>query len=227
MENNKKAERIINTWTGSWEKRNLPKMAKALPKWVSPDHLTILGVIAGLIIAIGYLLTWYSNWWLLLCNFGLFIHWYADSLDGTLARVRHIERENYGYFVDHICDVWTIVIICIAFGFSPLIHIEVALFLTIGYLLLNIYVYIRAYSEKIFRISFSRLGPTEVRIILCITNFILIFWNPIVIQYHQTYLTVFDLFGIILTFIFIITFIITSIKNAVKLDRMDRGEEKV
>jgi len=227
MENQRKAERIVNTLTGSWEKRNLPKMAKALPQWVSPDHLTILGIIAGFIIAIGYILTWYSNWWLLLSNFGLLIHWYADSLDGTLARVRHTERENYGYFVDHICDAWTIVIICVAFGLSPLIHIEVGLFLTIGYLLLNIYAHVGAYSEKIFRISFVRLGPTEIRIAVCIVNFILIFWNPVVVQYHQTYLTVFDLCGIIVAIIFVMTFIIASIKDAVKLDRMDRGEEKV
>ena len=69
MKNQRKAERIINTWTDSWEKRNLPKMAKALPNWVLPDHLTILGIIAGFVIAIGYILTWYSNWWLLFCNF--------------------------------------------------------------------------------------------------------------------------------------------------------------
>ena len=56
MENQKKAKRIINTWTGPWEKRNLPKMAAALPNWVSSDHLTILGIVAALVISLGYVL---------------------------------------------------------------------------------------------------------------------------------------------------------------------------
>jgi len=139
MREEKKAKRVIDTITGPWERRNLPKMARALPSWVKPDHLTVLGIVAGFIIAAGYILTWQSRWWLLLANLGLLIHWYADSLDGTLARVRRVEREQYGYFVDHICDAFTTVIVTIGLGLSPLMKLETALFLTIGYLLLNIY----------------------------------------------------------------------------------------
>ncbi len=224
MEDQKKAKRIIDTWTGPWEKRNLPKMAAALPAWVSSDHLTVLGIIAALIICAGYILTWNSRWWLMLANFGFVLHWWADSLDGTLARVRHKEREQYGYFVDHICDAFSTTVICITFGFSPLMRLEVALFLTIGYLLLNIYAHVGAYSEGIFRLSYAKVGPTEIRILLVIVNTILIFWNPDILVINDTLWTLVDVVGTIVAGVFMIIFIIVSIKDAIKLDRLDRAK---
>lgn len=221
MENSKKAKRIIDTWTGKWEKKNLPKMARALPKWVTPDHLTVLGLIAGLIIAAGYILSWLSPLWLLLSNFGLLLHWYADSLDGTLARVRHKERERYGYFVDHICDAWTVSLICIALGLSPFLQFKIGLFLIVGYLLLNIYAHISAYTMNTFRISFGKFGPTEVRIIVGIINFALLFWKPQSINLGIASFSLVDIAGIIVASIFIIIFIIVSINSAVKLAKED------
>jgi hypothetical protein len=34
----------------------------------------------------------------------LVVQWLGDSLDGTLARVRGIERPTYGYYLDHLVD---------------------------------------------------------------------------------------------------------------------------
>ena len=223
MENQKKAKRIINTWTGPWEKRNLPKMAAALPNWVSSDHLTILGIVAALVISLGYVLTRYSNWWLMLANFGFVLHWWADSLDGTLARVRHKEREQYGYFVDHMCDAFSTTIILVAFGLSPLMRLDISLFLAIGYLLLNIYAHVGAYTEGIFRLSYAKVGPTEIRILVVIVNTILIFWNPTVLVLNNQPWKVVDVVGAILAGVFVIVFVIVGIKDAIRLDRLDRA----
>jgi len=224
MENQQKAKRIIDTLTGPWEKRNLPKMAAALPCWISSDHLTILGIIAAIIISLGYILTWYSSWWLMLANFGFLLHWWADSLDGTLARVRHEEREQYGYFVDHICDAFSTVIILMAFGFSPLMRLDVGLFLAIGYLMLNIYAHVGAYSEGIFRLSYAKLGPTEVRILVVIVNTILIFWNPVVFILNQNPWTIIDIVGGLMAGLFLLVFVIVSIIDSLKLDSIDRAK---
>ncbi|MBO8130782.1 MAG: CDP-alcohol phosphatidyltransferase family protein [Candidatus Marinimicrobia bacterium] len=226
MDNNKKAKRVIDTLTGPWERRVLPKMAAALPEWIKPDHLTILGIISGFIIAAGYILTLKSSWWLLLSNLGLLIHWYADSLDGTLARVRHQEREQYGYFVDHICDAFTTAVVTIGIGFSPLMKLEIALFITIGYLLLNIYAHVGSYTEGIFRISFNKIGPTEVRIGIALINFVLIGFNPTIKFGEQLEMTVADLGGILISTIFIIVFCIFSVKDAIRLDRLSRLEKE-
>jgi phosphatidylglycerophosphate synthase len=219
-----KARRVIQTLTGPWEKRHLPKMAAALPNWVSSDHLTLLGIVAALVIAAGYVLTRLSSWWLWLSNAGLIVHWYADSLDGTLARVRHQEREKYGYFVDHICDAWATLVICLGLGLSRLMDMRVALFLAVGYFLLNIYVHVMAYTQKVFRISYGRFGPTEVRMFIFAANIVLIFWNPMVTYYGGDPITALDLGGLCLGALFVFIFIISSIRDAIKLDRLDRAK---
>jgi archaetidylinositol phosphate synthase len=226
MESEKKARRVIDTFTGPWEKRNLPRMAAALPGWVTSDHLTVLGILSSFVIAAGYVLTRHSSWWLWLSNFGLAVHWYADSLDGTLARVRHRERERYGYFVDHISDAWTTLMVCLGLGASSLMDMRVALFLAIGYFLLNIHVHIMAYTRGIFRISFGRFGPTEVRMFLIMVNIVLIFWNPRVARYGGDPLTVLDVAGLALAIIFVMIFVGSSIRDGIKLDRLDRAQWK-
>ena len=219
-------KRIIKTFTGPWEKRYLPEIAAALPKWVTPDHLTVLGILAALVIALGYVLTRYSSGWLWLCNLGLFVHWFGDSLDGTLARVRQIERERYGYFVDHITDAFSVLVICLGMGASPLMDLRVALLLAVGYLLLNVYVHIAAYARDLFILSYGKIGPTEVRIFIFFANIVLMFWNPIVGHLFNITLTVMDIAGLVLTAVFISLFIILGIKDAIKLDRQDRAKIK-
>ena len=223
MTDEKKARRVIQTLTGPWEKRNLPRMAAALPDWINSDHLTFLGIVAAVVIAAGYIFTSWSPWWLWLTNAGLIVHWYADSLDGTLARVRHREREKYGYFVDHICDAWTTLVLCLGLGMSPLMDMRVALLLAIGYFLLNIYVHVMAYTQEVFRISYGRFGPTEVRIFIFSANIVLIFWNPTVTYYGGDPVTVLDLAGLSLAAVFMTIFIVSSIRDAIKLDKLDRA----
>lgn len=202
------------------------KLARALPRWVTSDHLTFLGILMAMVIAAGYVLTWYSRWWLLLSNFGLVVHWYADSLDGTLARVRRREREKYGYFVDHICDAWTTLVLCLGLGISPLMDMRIALFLAIGYFLLNIHVHIRTYTEGVFRISYGRIGPTEVQMFIFVINVILIFWNPLVANFRGSVITALDVGGITLAIAFIVIFVVSAIKDAMRLDRQDRAKWK-
>jgi len=224
MEDQKKAQRVINTLTSGWEKKNLPRWADALPSWINPDHLTVLGILSALVIGAGYILCRYSHWWLLLTNFGLFVHWYADSLDGTLARIRHKERERYGYFVDHMSDAWTTVVLCTSLGFSTMMQLDVALFIAIGYLLMNVYVHVRAYTHRDFILSYGRFGPTEVRIVIGLLNFVLIFWNPIIYQQGSNTRTMLDAAGFIAACIFVIIFMTVGIRDAITLDRLDRSQ---
>lgn len=222
----KKAERVIDTFTGPWERKILRKLALALPEKITPDHLTVLGLFSSLLSGAAYLLTWYSHWWLFLASFGFVLNWYADSLDGTLARVRHIERERYGYFVDHLADAFTTVVICLGFGLSPLMRIEIALMLAIGYLLLNVYVHVCAYTHGEFRISYMKFGPTEVRLAIILTNTILFFWDGKVLRFRGEYLTLMDLGGLLFILVFIGIFIAMSIKTALYLDKLDRARKQ-
>lgn len=220
-----KAERVNESFTAGWEDRNLPRMANALPGWVHPDHMTLLGIVAALLIAGGYYLTNVSTTWLLLVNAGLFMHWFGDSLDGTLARVRNDERERYGYFVDHLCDAWTAFVIAFGLGFSPLMDLRVALFAVICYLMMNVFVHVETYVRGTFKLSQGKLGPTETRIIVGGLNMVVMFWNPELLTIGETALTFLDLCALGIGGLLMVVFMVQSIRGAIELDRLDRLEQ--
>jgi archaetidylinositol phosphate synthase len=78
------------------ERRLLRSTAARLPRWVLPDDLTALGVLAALGICVVYQLSNEDLAWLWAASGLLVVQWFGDSLDGTLARVRGIERPTYG-----------------------------------------------------------------------------------------------------------------------------------
>jgi phosphatidylglycerophosphate synthase len=222
MDTEKKAERVIQTLTGPWEKRVLPRMARALPLWVNSDHLTVLGLAAGFLIFAGFVLLRSSRWWIMLSNAGFVIHWWADSLDGTLARVRHRERERFGYFVDHVCDAFTVALISLGLALSPLVHLGVGLTVALGYLLMNVYAHVEAYVDRVFRISYGRLGPTELRVIFMIITTSGAFWNPVLVRVFRIGFTVTDILALAVGAGLVTVFVVSSIRTAIRLDRLDR-----
>ena len=167
MEESKRVRAAI---TADIEKRILVSIAHRLPGWVHSDHLTVLGVIGALGVGAGYGLSVRSPHWLWLASVMLFVNWFGDSLDGTVARVRHAQRPRYGYYLDHAVDAFTTVVIGVGIGLSPFVSLYVGMAIAILYLLMSINVYLesKVYSE--FRMDYGILGPTEVRIILIVLN---------------------------------------------------------
>src|SRR5215217_1620249 len=101
------------------EARALEWLARRLPARVTPDHMTIVGVLAAFGIAAAYLLSNRDPAWLWAASGLLVVHWLGDSLDGTLARVRKAERPTYGYYLDHLVDAIATAVIGIGLGLSP------------------------------------------------------------------------------------------------------------
>jgi archaetidylinositol phosphate synthase len=220
---NEKAKRKTDSLTSSWEKENLPRIAARLPAWVTPDHLTALGIGAAFVIGLGYILANRSPLWLLLSVVGLALHWFGDSLDGTLARVRKIERERYGYYVDRTADAISLVVICAAFGLSPYLRFSIAMLLAVSYLLIMVYAEICAYVSRRFPLSFARLGPTEARIALGLFTLALVFWQPPMLAIGSLQLNALELAAILVSLGIIAAFVVMSAKEARRLDRMDRS----
>jgi len=117
-------------------------------------------------------------------------------------------------------------VLCLGLGASPLMDMRVALFLAVGYFLLNIHVHILAYTERVFRISYGRMGPTEVRIFIFAINVVLIFWNPVVAHFRGLPITALDVGGMAVGTAFVIIFVVSAIGDAIKLDRQDRVKWK-
>ncbi|MBI3981898.1 MAG: CDP-alcohol phosphatidyltransferase family protein [Gemmatimonadetes bacterium] len=152
------------------ERRLLEAIARRLPRWVTSDLLTALGVAGALITAAGYALSGRSTLWLLVACAGLGINWFGDSLDGTVARVRRLERPKYGYYLDHVVDVFSTAVVGVGIGLSPYMGLEIALGLVALYLALSINVYLETAVFDVFRLGYGPFGPTESRVILVIWN---------------------------------------------------------
>jgi archaetidylinositol phosphate synthase len=152
------------------EQRVLHAIAERLPARVLPDHLTALGVLAALGIAAAYVLSNEHPAWLLVATALLAVHWLGDSLDGTLARVRKIERPTYGYYLDHLVDGLATAAIGIGLGLSPHMLLATGLVIVVVYLLLSINTYLETSAFGVFRLGYGRIGPTEARIGLAGVN---------------------------------------------------------
>jgi len=214
--------RINQISLGPFERRVLPWMARRLPAWVVPDHLTYLGQFAALLIGVSYWLTRFSLDWLWLTNFAFVLHWFGDSLDGTLARVRDIRRERYGFFVDHYSDAIAVFLICLGMGLSPVMDLRVALLLIIGYFSMMMLVYLVSLARDVFKISFGGFGPTEVRLATVIANIVV--WtlhNPVVVTVENIPLTLFSVIGLAVAMILGLSYLIFGTIEQRKLARLD------
>src|SRR5919109_3800001 len=150
------------------EARVLEWIARRLPAWLKPDHLTALGVLAALGIAAAYVLSNGDSVWLWAASGLLVVHWLGDSLDGTLARVRRIERPTYGYYLDHLVDAVATAVIGIGLGLSPYMLLATGLVIVIAYLVLSINTYLETNTLGVFSLGYGRLGPTEIRLALIV-----------------------------------------------------------
>jgi phosphatidylglycerophosphate synthase len=164
------ATREPNFLLARHEKRVLSAIARRLPRWVLPDDLTALGVASAIGICIAYVATNADDAWLWVASALLVVHWLGDSLDGTLARVRGIERPRYGYYLDHLVDAISTACIGIGLGLSPYMLLATGALIVVAYLMLSINVYLESFALGRFSIGYGRLGPTEVRVVLIALN---------------------------------------------------------
>jgi len=198
-EEKKQAQRIQTSILNPYEKKILTYMAERMPSWVTSDMLTFVGFLGALVMATGYSLSNLNMHWLWLSCLGLFINWFGDSMDGSLARVRGTQRKIYGFFIDHNVDVINETIMFISVGVSPLVNMSFAMFALVAYLMLSVYVYIDCHLKGEMRLTYSGLGPTEFRLLLVITNicFIYIPWlsewkKPMTLFHNNFMIGIFD-----------------------------------
>jgi phosphatidylglycerophosphate synthase len=222
VEQHSRVNRIL---LGALERPALKWLAEHMPRWMTPDILTGIGFAGAVLIAVSYYLTNFNPAYLWLASFGFVVNWFGDSLDGSLARYRRIERPRYGFFLDHTLDSLSEAIIFIGLGLSPYVNLELAFLALTGYLLLSIFVFISTYVSGEFRISYGRLGPTEIRVVAILANTLIFFsGNPtfgILGRQVQLYNI---LLGIITVVLFSI-FIVSTILRARQLNEMEKRDD--
>jgi phosphatidylglycerophosphate synthase len=210
-------KRINDILLGPLERPVLKWLAARMPAWVTPDTLTAIGALGSLVIFLGYCLSNLNRNFLWLSSLGFFINWFGDSLDGTLARYRDIQRPRYGFFVDHIMDTVSVVLIFLGLGLSPYIRFEVACLALISYLMMSILVYVRTYVDGEFQISYVRIGPTELRVIAVAANTLVFFIGRQKLPAPLNVFTAYDLVGIVIAILLTCAFAVSGYLQGVKL----------
>jgi archaetidylinositol phosphate synthase len=170
--------RIQQNLLAANERRLLNWLCARLPAWMTPDKLTILGFAGSVLIAAGYMLSNLDPKWLWLSIISYGINWFGDSLDGSIARFRKIERPNFGYFIDHSLDALGTSVMLIAIGLSPYVQIESAILVLVTYLLLSIHTFLAAKVTGAFNLTYLAAGPTELRFILIAVTLGMLWFGP-------------------------------------------------
>jgi archaetidylinositol phosphate synthase len=203
------------------ETRVLEWIARRLPRWVMPDHLTALGVLAALGIAAAYALSNRDAAWLWAASGLLVAHWLGDSLDGTLARVRRTERPRYGYYLDHLVDAIATALIGLGLGLSPHMLLVTGLVIVVAYLVLSINTYLETQALGVFSLGYGRLGPTEARLALVALNTVLALGLAPAVTIAGLGVTVLDAAGLVLAALMLVVMAVRAARNLRELARRE------
>jgi len=216
------AMRIQQSIITKAEKRVLLWLAARVPDSINSDHLTALGSVGMLLAAASYALCRrYTSYGLLLACLFLALNWLGDSLDGTLARYRNRQRPRYGFYVDHVIDCFGVAALLAGMGCSGYMQPIYAATVLVAYLLLSSEIFLATHSLGRFQMSYFQLGPTELRILLCIGN-VFLFLRPSVHPFGLSFI-LFDL-GAVIGGVGMVTIAIIS---AIRHGRMLYEVEKV
>jgi len=212
------AEREQTSILAPLERVALRSLARSMPAWVNSDHLSILGLVGMIGAGAFYAASKHNPLLLHLVNLFIFLNWFGDSLDGTLARYRDRRRPRYGFYVDHIIDTFGALFLLFGLALSGYMSERVAAAVLIVFFMLAINSYLAAYALGVFKLSQWKLGPTEMRLLLMIGNVFLIY-HPRV--YHRRYL-LFDVGGVVAIVGMSLILVVLSIQHTHTLYKLER-----
>jgi archaetidylinositol phosphate synthase len=211
------ARRINRSLTASLEQRILHWLAARAPAWLTSDQLTLLGLASQIAAGIFYALARHHRRALLAVILCLALNWLGDSLDGTLARVRHQQRPRFGFYVDHMVDLFGSLALMSGLACSGFLHPLTAIAMLIAFLLLAAESYLATYTLSTFHLSTGLFGPTEIRILLALGNLALLRSPYSTILGHK--LLLFDVAGSIAAASMFATAIVITARHTAQLYR--------
>jgi phosphatidylglycerophosphate synthase len=214
-----KHKRINHSITDPLERRVLLWFAARMPRSINPDILSLGGFLAAILIGVSYVLSKNNPIFLWIACLGFALNWFCDSLDGTLARYRKIERPRYGYFLDHSLDVISITIILTGLAFSGYGRLELAWAVNLLYLLMVIYTTLTNFTSREFQISFAYVGPTEVRLLAIFASIWTYFNGTKFIHLPFGDFTFYEAIMILLIIVFIPAYLLSTISQINRLSK--------
>ncbi len=137
-----------------------PKLAAITPRFITPNMITVIGLLSTIAIGAALILTSHVPALLLVGAALILVNWVADTLDGVVARQRN-QCSRLGDFYDHVFDAFSVAAINVGLAFSPLAHVELPLILATVFLLNFAITYKGEQATGVYELL--TFGPTEVR----------------------------------------------------------------
>lgn len=155
----------------SGEQKLIAYLVQRVPKWLTSDGLTFIGLLGNLFVGLCFVLAsplFYNNPIFLLIGLpGFLINWYGDSLDGRLAYYRKTPRKWYGFSLDVTVDWVGLAMIGLGFFFYALPEWK-----WLGFIFVVLYGWemltaqLRYLVTGKYSIDSGIVGPTELRVVL-------------------------------------------------------------
>jgi len=210
-------QRRNTAWVAEIERVALVWIAARLPAVVTPNALTATGMLGALIAMLGYFLAAGRPAMLWLASVGFILNWFGDSLDGTLARVRGIERPHFGFFLDKCTDVLAHALFAVGLGLSALIPWELAMAGLASFFMGSMLSLIRVGAGRSFDIAYFGIGLTEIRCGFVLLNSAAFFFPPQPIQAFGTSFTYPNLLAVVWIAANVSVFLVVMIAEARRL----------
>lgn len=219
-------KKIDNTITSGFRRWLLRKYAPGLSRIFHPTTLNVIGFAGFFIAGLCFFLSSYNKFWVIGAALGILMHLFADEFDGEVARIRKVTSEH-GYYMDHMMDMVGILFVFLGLALSPLMHVSIAFGIVIVYYLISISVFLTTYVVGNFKISFVRLGPREIQLMIVIVAILsLIFDYPFVLFNSGVRtigkVTLFDGVGVVCLFALIVIVVHTITDTIYYLKRFEK-----
>ena len=154
-----------------------------IPSFVTPDALTLIGLIGSLMVALSMIYAVYDRHALILAVLGFALQWFGDSLDGRIAYYRNTPRKWYGWVLDINADWISISLIGLGFYFYLPGYKVLAFIFVLGYGGSMILSLLRYKISNQYIIDKGIFGPTEMRIIICLVLILELISGQVIIPF--------------------------------------------
>src|SRR2546426_12838456 len=156
------------------ERRLTSFVLPRVPRWLETYHLTLLTPVwSVLIVVFGYLAA-RDLGWLWMANLMIVLHYFTDHFDGKLGKFRNTGLRRWGFYMDHLFDYGFLCSILLGYSFLlPERAIFNMMLVLCVFSAFMVHTFLMLAATEEFRISFSKLGPTGMRIALIVINALL------------------------------------------------------